>query len=137
MRTQVEYAVQQNGLSNEFFFHGNVNNVEQWLCNSHIYLHTAWYEPFGLVFLEAMAAGLPCVTLNGKGNRDLFENGINGFIIEKQNAKEFADKILELYNNPSLYKKISASGQLFAKKYDIKKVADEYIEFYHLLLKSV
>ena len=35
------------------------------LCDN--YPVTAWYEPFGLVFLEAMAAGLPVVCLDGKG----------------------------------------------------------------------
>ena len=45
--------------------HGNVDFVEKYLWDSDIYVHPALYEPFGLVLLEAMAAGLPVVSLDG------------------------------------------------------------------------
>ena len=51
-------------------------------------MHSASYEPFGLVLLEAMAAGIPCVSIDGGGNRDIIINGENGFIIEIQSAIE-------------------------------------------------
>lgn len=47
------------------YFHGNVDNVEIYLSESDIYIHTARHEPFGLVIIEAMAAGLPVITLDG------------------------------------------------------------------------
>ena len=43
-----------NGLKNEIHFLGNVNDVEVQLWKSHLYIHSAYYEPFGLALLEAM-----------------------------------------------------------------------------------
>jgi glycosyltransferase involved in cell wall biosynthesis len=129
-RPAVESSVRAAGLDDRVLFHGNVQSVERWMCDSHIYLHTAWYEPFGLVFLEAMAAGLPCVTLDGKGNRDLIEDGRNGFLLEQEDASAFADRIVELATDRKRYREISAYAQAFAKKYDIVAATDRLVDFY-------
>ena len=130
-RTHVEATVRAAGLDDRVLFHGNVQAVERRMRDSHIYLHTATYEPFGLVFLEAMAAGLPCVTLDGKGNRDLIEEGKNGFLLEREDAPVFADRIVHLARHREQYREMSAYAQSFAKRYDIANVTDRLVQFYH------
>ena len=112
---------------------GNVINVEDYLFLNHIYVHSAIYEPFGLVLLEAMAAGLPVVSLDGKGNRDIIKNGYNGFMIEKPDANLFAEKIIELISNTELYSTMSENAVKFAADYDIKKYVDKLIKYYYSL----
>ncbi len=112
------------------YLHGNVQNVEEYLWQSDIYVHSATYEPLGLVLLEAMAAGLPVVCLDGGGNRDIIEEGKNGFMIDQQDPVLFADKIIELINNKELYAKMSLYAQEFAKKYDIKDYVDKLLKLY-------
>ena len=129
-RSAVESSVSAAGLDGRVLFHGNVHGVERWMFDSHIYLHTARYEPFGLVLLEAMAAGLPCVTLDGKGNRDLIEDGRNGFLLEREDATAFADRIIQLATDGERYRATSAYAQAFAKNYDIDTVANELVDFY-------
>jgi glycosyltransferase involved in cell wall biosynthesis len=112
------------------YFHGNVDNVQNHLSESDIYIHTASHEPLGLVILEAMAAGLPVITLNGGGNRDLIEEGKNGFLIEEENVEHFTEKILELVKNPALYKEMSQYAQSFAQKFDIVPYVDNLLKLY-------
>jgi glycosyltransferase involved in cell wall biosynthesis len=118
------------GLENRLFFHGNVNNVENYLWNSDLYVHVASYEPLGLVLIEAMVAGLPVITLDGKGNRDLIEEGKNGYMIYEENPELFVDKILELWEDKELYHHMSAYAQEYAKNFDIKAYAYELINLY-------
>jgi len=129
-RGRVEAAVRAAGLDDRVLFHGNVQSVERWMRDNHIYLHTASYEPFGLVLVEAMAAGLPCVTLDGLGNRDLIEEGRNGFLLKRQDSAAFADRIVELAKRRELYREMSAYAQGFAKRYDIAHVTDRLVELY-------
>ncbi|MFW5700792.1 MAG: glycosyltransferase family 4 protein [Cyclobacteriaceae bacterium] len=129
-KAEVEDLVKTNNLESKFYFHGKVDNVEKWLRESDIYVHTAWYEPFGIVFLEAMASGLPVVTLDGKGNRDLIKDGCNGFFIEKQDANQFADRIIQLIVDRVLYKTMSNHAQCFSKTFDMETKAQEYYDFY-------
>jgi glycosyltransferase involved in cell wall biosynthesis len=111
---------------------GNVDSVEQYLLQNDIYVHSAYYEPFGLVLLEAMAAGLPVVCLDGGGNKDIMVEGKNGYIIDEQNAALFADKIIALYTNRILYNEMSTFAQQYAQQYDIKNYVDRLLELYTL-----
>jgi glycosyltransferase involved in cell wall biosynthesis len=125
-----------NGLKNEIHFLGNVNDVEEQLWKSHLYIHSAYYEPFGLVLLEAMAAGLPVVSLDGKGNRDFIENGINGYILENQDSKLFSDIIMNLVHNKELYGEIAEKGKVTAQRYDIKNYTTKLIDIYNESMSS-
>lgn len=95
-----------------------------------IYVHSATYEPFGLVFLEAMASGLPVITLDGKGNKDIIEQEKNGFLITEANPVLFADKIEYLIKNPNVYAQMSEYCIQFASKYDMKNHVEQIIQLY-------
>ncbi len=130
-RARVQAEVDRSGLGDRITLHGNVDRVEEWLWRSHLYLHTAWYEPFGLVLLEAMAAGLPCVVLDGKGNRDLIEQGQNGYMLDEQAPSEFAARIQALKSSPEAYGAMSAYALEYAKRFDIGRAADRFVAFYY------
>lgn len=126
LKPEVERRAVELGVINQCQFLGNVNKVEEYLWQSDVYVHTANYEPLGLVLLEAMAAGLPVVTLDGGGNRDLVINGKNGFLIQNQNPEEFADRILEVYQN----KEMSDFNSEFAKQFDIESYCEKLLNLY-------
>ena len=118
------------GIVKSVNFKGNIENVKEFYEKANVYLHTAKYEPFGLVLLEAMATGLPVVCLDGKGNRDFIEHNKNGFIFKTQNAKIFANQILKLVKNKRLYNEIAINGQKTARNYDIKNYIENLLKIY-------
>lgn len=130
LRESVTEAVRKNGLEQNIILHGNVSNVAEFLQNASIYLHSATYEPLGLVLIEAMASGLPVVTLDGKGNRDLIIQGKNGFMLFEHDAEKFADAVLVIWNDKTKYKEMSAFAQEFARQYDIKAYIDRLLVLY-------
>ena len=93
-------------------------------------MHAATYEPFGLVLIEAMAAGLPVVCLDGGGNRDIMEQNKNGIMVHQQDAKVFAEAILHIANNPTIYNEMSAYAAQYAARFDIKPYVDRLLELY-------
>lgn len=131
---EVQHLIHKNGLEKEVVLRGLQNKVEDWYKASDIYLHTAYYEPFGLVFLEAMAAGLPIVSLNGAGNTDIIRDGWNGFLFQEENPSLFADAIALLSNNNTLAMQLASNGNAFAKQYDMQQKADEYLNLYKSLI---
>lgn len=129
-RHEVSEKAIQFGVIDSCFFEGNVDNVEKYLWDSDIYVHSAKYEPLGLVLIEAMAAGLPVITLDGGGNRDLIEEGKNGFLIEEANPDLFVEKIMFMIKNKSAYQAVSTNANEFAKNYDIKSYVDKLLKLY-------
>jgi glycosyltransferase involved in cell wall biosynthesis len=111
-------------------FIGRTDNIQSVLNEHSIYVHSAFSEAFGLVLLEAMAVGLPVVSLDGKGNRDLIHNDVNGYLIPQGDVNQFVDRIIDLTNNPSCFSRIQQNGFETAKKYDIVPYCDRLIEIY-------
>lgn len=110
--------------------HGNVDHPEDFLNKASIYLHTASYEPFGLVLIEAMASGLPIVCTDANGNRDIINDGENGFMIWERNSDLLADKIQLLLNDSKLWNQVSQNAIQFSKRFDISFYVEQLLSFY-------
>ena len=130
LRDSVKQKAEQAGLSGQILFPGKVPEMERHMSNSHVYVHSASYEPFGLVLLEAMAAGLPVVCLDGRGNRELIKHGKNGFMVHPPDASEFADRILQCVSDAETWNRLSLGAQEFALQYDIASYAQRLLAFY-------
>ncbi len=130
LRAKIKCQASNLKLEKNVEFKGNVDDIIPFLNSTNIYLHTANYEPFGLVLIEAMAAGLPVISLDGKGNRDIINNNVNGIIIKDENVDLFANNIIALFENNKLYKKFVDNGHITAKKYDIKNYTDVLLNNY-------
>lgn len=130
LKADLKNLIKELFLENEVFLMGNVDKPEEYYYKADLYVHAAWDEPFGLTLLEAMATGLPVITFDGKGNRDLIVQGKNGFMLFEQDAEKFADRILEVWGNKGLYREMSAFAQEFAKGYDIKEYVETLLKIY-------
>ena len=111
-------------------FSGIVQNPEVYLKSSYIYIHSAKEEPFGLVLIEAMAAGLPVISTDGFGNRDIIKENQNGFMIWQRDPVEFCDRIQQLTEDPTLYQNMSEYSIDFASNFDVGNYVEKLIRIY-------
>ncbi len=130
LRKSLEEKINEYKLGDKVRLVGNVDDVNIYLQKSSIYLHTSTSESFGLTTLEAMAAGLPVVTLDAGGNKDLIVEGKNGFLLKKEDVKTFTDKILDIHQNPEKHQQMSSFAKDFAKQYDIVEYVDKLTQLY-------
>lgn len=126
----VKEIVEKNSLQKHVLFKGQVDNIEEVLNDSTLYVHSAKSEALGLTMLEAMAAGLPVVCLDGGGNRDIIEQNKNGIMIYEQSAEAFANAILQIANDEDIYRKMSSYAVNFAREFDIKPYVDRLLNLY-------
>lgn len=134
-RSNITALAQSLNVSDSLTVPGNVENVEDYLAQSHIYLHSATFEPFGLVLVEAMAAGLPVIAIDGMGNRDVNVEGKTGYLMPGETSPEaFADKIIALSNNPVLYDEMKAYARNFAAGFDIDTYTNKLLAEYKKLI---
>ena len=109
---------------------GAENHVQKYLWESNYYIHSAISEAFGLVFLEAMAAKIPVIALNGKGNKDIIIDNETGFLLNNLDAKAFGDIIINLHLDKKLYDDIVEKAYNFSKNYDIKDYSKKLLDIY-------
>ncbi len=132
----IDSIIHSDKLEENVFLRGEVDNIEEYIQNADIYVHSAKKEAFGLVMVEAMAAGLPCVALDAIGNRDIIKNGINGYILPKPDVEMFAAKIIDLINDEKKYNTISENAIETAKGFDISIYVDKLLEIYSNKLRE-
>lgn len=110
--------------------HGNLDYPEQILQKAHVYIHTSYKEAFGLTLIEAMACNLPVVCTDGGGNRDLINEGINGFLVKERNPQELADRIEFLCSNPEIKTQMGENARKFAEEFGIEEYCDRLLNIY-------
>jgi glycosyltransferase involved in cell wall biosynthesis len=128
-RTECEVLVQRLDLSERVTFLGNRGDVPDLLAQSDIAVQSSHWEGFGLAAVEAMASGLPTVASNVSGLRDVV--GGAGVLFSSGDARELADRILQLIDDRNLYAHTSASCLERAKEFDINRMVENYIEIYN------
>jgi phosphatidylinositol alpha-mannosyltransferase len=91
-------------------------------------------ESFGIVLLEAMAAGVPIVASDIPGYRDVVEHGEQGLLVERQNPGAIADAVCRLLGNPELRANMRQAGQRKARAYDWPRIAAQVLGYYEEVL---
>jgi glycosyltransferase involved in cell wall biosynthesis len=81
-------------------------------------------EGFGIVFLEAMAAGKPIVAVRAAAVPEVVRNGI---LVEPENPEALADGINRLYRDPSLCSSLSSAGCQDVERFDVHRVAELFL----------
>jgi glycosyltransferase involved in cell wall biosynthesis len=79
-----------------------------------------------------MAAGLPCVCLDGRGNRDVIEHDKNGFIFKEQDPKLFASTIHKLLTNPTKMQEMSNYAINYSANFDMPLYIHRLLDLYQL-----
>jgi phosphatidylinositol alpha-mannosyltransferase len=92
------------------------------------------FESFGIVLLEAMAAGRPIVASDIPGYRSVLEHGREGLLIEPENEHALADALISLLTNPGVRAEMGQRGREKAQRYDWPIIARELIGLYERLL---
>jgi phosphatidylinositol alpha-mannosyltransferase len=93
-------------------------------------------ESFGIVLLEAMAAGKPIVATDIPGYRSVLEDGQEGLLVEPENERALAEAVVRLLRNPPLSQEMGQRGRSKAGRYDWPIIARQILDLYEELLKQ-
>lgn len=103
-----------------------INNL---LSKSSIYLMSSITESFGIVLIEAMSHGLPCVAFDSaEGATELIEDGKNGFLISYRNKEEYAKKVIELIQNKKERTQLGKNGRETSLCFTSDKVKRDWMK---------
>ena len=100
-------------------------------ASADVFVSASDSETFGLTFVEAMYFGLPVIGIKRLGAKEVISDGKNGFLVDLGKENEIADKINLLLRKPALRKKFGNQGKKDAKKYDMEKIAKEFMKLYN------
>jgi|688.fasta_scaffold241795_2 phosphatidylinositol alpha-mannosyltransferase len=91
-------------------------------------------ESFGIVLLEAMAAGTPVVSTDIDGYRNVATDGENALLVEPGNPQALASAMSRIIADPRLATRLTAAGRIHAQSYSLDALADHYVVLYERAL---
>lgn len=87
-------------------------------------------ESFGIVLLEAMAAGRPIVATNIDGFRGVVTHGREALLVDRKSKRQLAYALETLINGPQLRQDLSLAGERTVQQYDWEQVIDQVTDVY-------
>lgn len=131
---KLKELVQKLDLINDVVFYEPTNEIEKAYSNASIYVMASRHEGFGMVLLEAMACGLPCVAFDcPTGPAELITNDYNGYLIKPFDLETFAKKVIHLIEDNELRRKLGENGQQSVQKYQISLVMEQWHQLFSRL----
>ena len=121
-------------ISNSVNFFGKFVDVIPFYNRMDIFVLPSILEGFGIVLLEAMAAGVPIVATNVDGIREVVINMKSGLLVPPKNPQAIADAVIRLIDNPQLSKRLAEEALKRAKEFDVKEHVLKLDKFYSNLL---
>lgn len=70
-----------------------------------------WQEALGLVFIEALATGLPVISTNTGGIADVVEDGVTGYLVDQRSSEQIARRLQALYEDRAPLQELSRHGR--------------------------
>lgn len=125
-----ETLVKSKNLDNQIHFLGFRKDIPDLISISNIAISTSKQEGLPVNIMEAMYLGLPIVATNCRGNRDLVENNVNGYLIDQGDSSSFVNSIYDIYNKKVDTSKFSKNSKDMINEYLLKNVMKEMINIY-------
>lgn len=131
-----ETLVKSKNLDNQIHFLGFRKDIPDLISISNIAISTSKQEGLPVNIMEAMYLGLPIVATNCRGNRDLVENNVNGYLIDQGDSASFVNSIYDIYNKKADTSKFSKNSKEKINEYLLKNVMKEMINIYEESITS-
>lgn len=130
LRERLESQIIELNLSNSVIMPGSVKNIDHWMAKSSIFVLSSISEGFPNVLIEAMSAGVPCISFDcNAGPRDIIQNNINGILVETGNVSSLKESIDLLIKNKDFYSKISKNSLEARVSYNMETIGLKYLNF--------
>jgi glycosyltransferase involved in cell wall biosynthesis len=118
----LQKLIDNQNLGNNIKLCGAVKNISEQYLKSSIFALSSRWESFGLVIIEAMNNGLPVVSFDCDGPKNIVQDGVNGFLINNFNKIEFAKKLCILIESYETRCKFAKEAILTSAQYEEKNI---------------
>ena len=136
-RAALERRARELDIGGSVRFAGFVDDARKWqiLSASDLYVSTSLHEGFGIVFLEAMDAGLPVLCYDRGGQADFVGDAV-GRLLPLGDARRFRGEILRFAGSPELRARTGEAARRLAADYSIERYAERYLSIYAECLRE-
>lgn len=133
-KDDLEKLIAEKKLSNKIYLLGYREDIPNILLASNVYIHPSKREGLPVSVMEAMYTGLPICCSNIRGNKDLVQHEVNGYLVDlNDTSKNFAFYLSKLLENEELADRMGESSKKLIEPFLEENVLPELKEIYSSL----
>lgn len=119
-KAHCERLIEEYGLHDHVQILGFMEQIQVFYRSLDLFVMPSYQETFGLVLIEAMASGCPCMSTYAGGPIDILNRGELGLLVEPKSEQALFKGLLEVFKNRKVWKQKAVASK--------KKALDEYNE---------
>ncbi len=125
------------GVADQVDFLGWVSpeKVGEYFRQAAVFVMPSLMEGFGLVFLEAMAAGVPVIGGNVGGTKELVKDGVNGLLVDPQNIESLCEGIHVLLTEKRIRDDLISNGYHAFNRFSMHTTIQSTLDLYRCITK--
>lgn len=121
-RNKLENQIKKLKADDKIHLLGYRSDVKELLCFADAFLLTSSQEGLARSAMEAMAAGLPLICSDIRGNIDLVENGVNGYLCKNGETEDYCEAILKLADSEEICRKMRHENLNRARQFAVENI---------------
>ena len=119
LRNELKKQINDLNVSSSCILNSATDNIMSKYLESSIYVMSSRTEAFGLVLIEAMSCGLPCVSFDCPfGPSEIIHNSIDGILVEPNNIIKLADSINFYIENEAMRLKAGVNARMNVERFN-------------------
>ncbi|MCL6425302.1 MULTISPECIES: N-acetyl-alpha-D-glucosaminyl L-malate synthase BshA [Bacillus] len=123
--------IRKYGLEDQVLMLGNQDRVEELYSISDLKLLLSEKESFGLVLLEAMACGVPCIGTNIGGIPEVIKNNVSGFLVDVGDVEAATARAMSILEDEQLSNRFTkAAIEMLENEFSSEKIVSQYEQIY-------
>lgn len=137
-RSKIEELIRKLSLEEKIILKGNASNVHEEVVDASLYVLTSHYEGMPNALLEALAMGIPSISVDcsGGGPAEIIANGENGVLVPVGSCDDLVDAMRKILTDFEFSKKLSLNAVEGSKKYSMHNISGKWMNFINSILEG-
>lgn len=136
-KTPYQQLAERLGVTSTVHLNDATSDITSKYLESSMFVLSSRFEGFGMVLIEAMNCGLPCVSFTCPcGPRDIVTDEEDGLLVENGNVEALAAKICYLIENPDKRRAMGVKAKAASYQYKVENIMPRWTSLFSKLVKS-
>ena len=128
LEESLNQLAQDLGIFEKVIFHGNVENVHEQIADAGMFVLSSNVEGMPNALLEAMMMGLPCISTNCTGAKEVIQNGENGILVDVGDTDALAEAMEYMAEHPGFAEKCRKKAMETVKPFQKDEAMKQWLE---------